>query len=300
MKLKIKVFLLAFFFFPTLVSANEYGTNTIISVIDDSGQLIQLDKPATRVISLAPHLTEMMFFLNQERSLLARDFSSDFPEASKSITDIGNASSLNIEAILALKPDLILAWQSGNKQKQMKQLQNLGIPVFYSEPRKLKDIPSNLNRISILLGALNRNEANIQKLEQALEKTNTRNNGEKIKVFYQVWQEPLMSLNGEHLVSQIIRFCGGENIFSSQSILAPQVSVEAVIKNNPDLIIFGEENIQALDFWKKWPEIKAVKNERLLPINPDILVRPGPRVVQGIEQICATIDSMNAVKTASE
>jgi iron complex transport system substrate-binding protein len=287
-----KTILYLFLFLFLIISSEVLGQKKqIYSVIDDNNQTITLNEPAKRIVSLTPHLSEIVFFLGHEEKLVARDSASDFPESIKHIPSIGNSANLNTEAILALKPDLILAWKSGNTQKQIKQLQSFDIPIFFSEPRTLNDISENMEKISVLLSG-NKNEEKIKSFTsriKTLEETFSKNK-ENLRVFYQVWQEPLMTLNGEHLVSEIIKLCRGENIFSDQKILAPQVSLEALIQRNPQLIILGDKNKNVKSYWGKWKSIEAVRNNNFIFVNSDLLVRPGPRILEGVEQVCQGIN----------
>lgn len=269
--------------------AKETKPSSGITVNDDSGQVLHIEQPANRVISLAPHLTELMYYIGAQDKLVGRDSASDYPEAAETIADIGNISLLNIEAILSLKPDLILAWKSGNTQKNLQRLQELGIPVFFSEPRSLDDIYQNMLSLASLTNS-NKNKKKIVGFNAELNKfvTNKNQQEKTLRVFYQVWHKPLVTLNGEHLTSQMIALCGGYNIFSEEKILAPQINIESVIEANPQLIIMN--NGQSENIWKTWKSIDAVKNNNFLYINPDQL-RPGPRILEGFKKLCQAIEN---------
>lgn len=264
-------------------------------IIDDSGQKLSFEKPVTRIISLAPHITEILFYLEQGDKLIGRDQSSNFPEQAQSVQNIGSATQINLEALLKLKPDVVIAWYSGNTDPQIARLKELGIPVFFSEPRHLEDIKSTLLKFGELTGAnkiAQEKSLDFETQINLFKLNNASHHKKPVKVFYQVWQEPLMTLNGEHIVSEVIALCGGYNIFSEQKIIAPQISIEALIKANPELIIIGENNKNALNMWAKWKDIDAVKKHQFLAVNSDHLVRAGPRILLAAEKICRAIQDI--------
>jgi len=261
-------------------------------IVDDSGQKLSFEKPVTRIISLAPHITEILFYLEQGDKLIGRDQSSNFPEQAKSVLNFGSATQINLEALLKLKPDVVIAWYSGNTDPQIARLKELGIPVFYSEPRHLEDIKSTFLKFGELTGATKIAQEKALDFEKQInhfKKNNITSDKKPVKVFYQVWQEPLMTLNGDHIVSEVIALCGGYNIFSEQKIIAPQISIEAVIQANPELIIIGENNKNTIKLWGNWQSINAVKNKQFLAVNSDHLVRAGPRILLAAEKICQKI-----------
>lgn len=265
-------------------------------ISDDSGQILRFKNHPQRIISLAPHITEIIFYIGQGDKLIGVDQFSNFPEQALHIPRIGSSAQLNLEEVLKLKPDLVIAWQSGNTAPQISRLKDFGIPIYYSEPKNLEDIKNTIIQFGLLTGA--QKQANQQakafenKIKKFKESTQKNIHKNKIRVFYQVWQQPLMTLNGEHIVSEVIELCGGNNIFSELSIIAPQINIEAVIEKNPQLIMTGEKNIEQLAMWKQWPQIDAVQNNNFLGVNSDHLVRAGPRILLGAEKICQAIDAI--------
>jgi len=262
-------------------------------ITDDSGQILSLDRYPQRIISLAPHITETIFYIGQGDKLVGVDQFSNYPNEALQIPRICNSNQLNIEEILKLKPDLVIAWESGNTAPQLARLKEFNIPIYYSEPRNLEGIKKTILQFGLLTDAptQSRNKAltfqnKLAKIQKGTKKITSK---KKIRVFYQVWQQPLMTLNGEHVVSEVIELCGGINIFSELKILAPLISTEAVIAANPQLIITGEQSLAQLEMWNKWPRIEAVKNQNFLGINSDHLVRAGPRILLGAEKICESI-----------
>ncbi len=275
------------FLAPQLSLANE------LNIQDDLKRTVKLTKPARKIISLSPHITELLFYLEQGDKVIAIDESSDYPRQTSSLPKIGNAFQVSIEEVIRLKPDLIIAWASTEStSKSLKLIQDMGIPIFYSEPKSLEDIARTMERISILTGNTATSLSKIEEFRSKVESFSKSNaNTEQASpVFYQVWNKPLMTLNGEHIVSEIIELCGGRNIFEELKITAPQVNLEAVIERNPSLIISSDNQ---REFWDNWKTIDAVKQGNFLAVNPDHLVRPGPRILLGAEKICEAIAQLN-------
>lgn len=266
-----------------------------ISVTDDSGQQVVLEKPAQRIISLAPYITELLFAAGAGKAIVGATEFSDYPEAARSLAQVGGGGGLDLEAIMVLQPDLVVAWQSGNPRGQVERLQSLGITVFSSEPRRLQDVPETLRRFGRLAGtesvaaaqadSFNRRYAELQ------DKYAQR---PRVSVFYQIWEQPLMTLNGEHLFSDVLRLCGGENVFNALPALAPQIDIEAVLLANPDVIVIAADDDEAplLAAWQRWPQLSAVRQGHVYAIQRDQLVRHSPRILDGAERLCELLDDV--------
>jgi iron complex transport system substrate-binding protein len=266
-----------------------------ISVTDDTGQPVTLEKPAQRIISLAPHITELLFAAGAGEAIVGVTEFSDYPEAARSLKQVGGGGGLDLEAIMALQPDLVVAWQSGNPRGQVERLQSLGLTVFFSEPRRLQDVPATLQRLGRLAGT--ESAAAIQ-----VDSFNRRYAGlrdkyaqrPKVSVFYQIWDQPLMTLNGEHLFSDVVRLCGGENVFNALPALAPQIDVEAVLLANPDVIVIAADDSDSplLAAWQRWPQLSAVRQGHVVAIPREQLVRHSPRILDGAERLCELLDEV--------
>ena len=269
------------------------NANAAISVVDDDGDTVVLPHPAQRIVTLAPHLTEMMFAIGAGPHIVGTVTYSDFPAEAKRIPVIGDNLHIDLERVAALKPDLLVVWQHGNASRELDALRQLGIPLFYSEPHDLAQIPDTLTRLGRLAGT----DAKAQQVADSM-RTQFNNLAARyarrpsVRVFYQVWDKPLYTLNGKHYVSDVFRLCGGENIFAGLTTTAPVVSVEAVLQENPEAIMTGdlrkEENGLAL--WKAYPRMLAVQRGNLFAFDPDLLVRPGPRIVEGAAAVCEKLD----------
>lgn len=274
------------------------------SVVDDDSNTINLNKAAQRVVSLAPHATELLFAIQAGDKLVGTVEYSDYPTAAQDIRRIGSYNALDLEAILALQPDLIIGWRTGNNPVQIEKLRALGLPVFVSEPRRIDDIPATARRLAKLTGTGEQAKDFIQQFEQQYLSLIQRYRSRRpVKLFYEVWQQPLITINGEHLISDLIRLCGAINVFADVTALAPTVSVESVIKAAPDIIITGSYPVaqdEWLDNWQRWPQIPAVRHNQLYFINPDLIQRQGPRILQGAEQLCEFVDKARQIKYASD
>ena len=272
-----------------------------ITAVDDAGQQITLVQPAQRIVSLAPNITELVFAAGAGDRLVGVSEYSDYPEAARSIRRIGGGNGLDLEAIVALAPDLVIAWQSGNPSRPVARLQELGLTVFITEPRHLQDIPDSLRRFGRLAGTGAVAARQISEFERRYDELHRQYSGqEPVSVFYQVWDRPLMTVNGEHLISDVIRLCGGRNVFAGLSALAPQVTTEAVLAANPEVIVAGGDGKPAaagLAEWQRWPDLSAVAHGYLFVIPRELLVRPTPRILQGAEQLCALLDEVRIDKS---
>ncbi|HTH93960.1 MAG TPA: cobalamin-binding protein [Rhodocyclaceae bacterium] len=265
-----------------------------IVVRDDAGNDVHLAGPAQRIISLAPNLAELTYAAGAGEKLVGTVDFSDYPEAAKKVPRIGNYASFDIENIIAAKPDLVLVWQSGNAAASIEQMRKLKLPLLIVEPKGLDDIPRNLERIGMLAGTQTQANAAARDFRQRLTALQSRYPGRKpVRMFYEIWDKPLMTVNGQQIISDVMRLCGGENVFANLNSLAPIISVEAVLAANPDVIVtggMGTRNASWLEPWKKWPQLKATARGNLFFIDPDLLQRETPRLLEGAEQLCKVLD----------
>ena len=261
-----------------------------VTVSDDLGVEHHFDKPVGRIISLAPNITELLFLIGAGGQIVGADEYSNYPEAAKRLTRVSNYAAANYELILSLKPDVVMAWHSGNGDRIINRSKSLGLPVFVVEPRKMEDIPEVIERLGELTGHGETAAEKALEFRQRLQALRRQfSSHSKVKVFYQIWNEPLITLNGKHLVSDVISLCGGENIFADALPLVPYVNMEGVIKADPEVIIASgssEDSPAWLEMWRNWPEITAVKNGQVYFIPPDLLQRHSLRILEGAEQVC--------------
>jgi iron complex transport system substrate-binding protein len=265
-----------------------------VTVQDDEGSRVTLERPAQRVVSLAPHLTELLFAAGGGQKVVGAVDYSDYPPAARSLPRVGSHQQIDLERLMALKPDLLVVWLYGGAARQLAPLRKLGIPVYVSEPHRVDEVAGTLRRLGTLLGtdaeAGRAAAAFDQRLAALRAKYASR---PPVKVFYQVWDRPLYTLNGSHTASDAIRLCGGENIFAALPVMAPAVTVEAVLKENPEVILSGRQAAQdngALQAWKQYPSLLAVRAGNLFTVDADLLVRPGPRILDGASALCERLD----------
>ncbi|MGH8496688.1 MAG: cobalamin-binding protein [Gammaproteobacteria bacterium] len=262
------------------------------------GPATPADVPAERIVSLAPHLTELVFTAGAGGKLVGVVEYSDFPPEARALPRIGDAFRLDFERIAALKPDLVLAWESGNPVRAIERLEELGLRVIVVGSYELADIASGLRMIGRLAGTAATAEQAAERFEQDIGELIARYaDAPEIAVFYQISLDPLFTVNGRHLISELLRVCGGRNIFAGLTELAPAVSVEAVLARNPEMIMTPREGgDEALDFWRRWPDLNAVRANNLVAVDANLVARATTRTVQGAVQICAALDTARTAK----
>ncbi len=268
--------------------------NSEVAVRDDEGTLITLRTPAQRIISLAPSLTELIYAAGAFEKLIGVAEYSDFPPAATELPIVGRFDILDIERIVQLNPDLVVAWQSGNPRSSVNRLRKLGLPVYIAEPKSLASIPFHIERLALLAGTKLRAEETINGFRQKLEALHDLFSDRKpVTTFYQVWDVPLITAGGNELIDDIISLCGGRNVFANIEKIAPKVSREAVLERNPEVIIASGMDIERpewLDDWLRWPSINAVANNNLFFVPPELVQRHTPRALLGATQICSQLD----------
>ena len=262
-----------------------------VRATDDRGTLLVLDAPARRVVTLVPSLSELVYATGGAASLIAVDSSSNYPLAVANLPRIGDAAGLDLERILALHPDLVFGWLSGNKPSDIARLEQLGVKVFLSEPRRLTDIPRTLRVMGTLLGTAGVGEEQARAFERRLQSLHTLAAGARaVSVFFEVWHQPLITVNGQHLISDVLTLCGGSNVFESLPALAPAVSLESVLLADPEVIIATDVPRDALAAWNRTPRLRAVQRRQIYELHPDLITRATPRVLEGAEKICRWLD----------
>ncbi|MCH9691478.1 MAG: cobalamin-binding protein [Gammaproteobacteria bacterium] len=269
-----------------------------IGVVDFYGREVHMAKPAERIVALAPHIVENTFTAGAGDKLVGVIHHSNYPAQAKNIEEVGDYKAWSMEAIVALQPDLILMWGSAAPMGSLDTLERLNIPVYVSEPRRLQDIAKNIRDIGVLAGRESMSETAATSLEQQLMLlTKKFQSQKKLRVFYQVWHTPLQTISGDHMISDIMRLCGAQNVFADALSLAPKIGLEAVIQRNPDAIITsgqGGEKPEWLDQWQQYPSLKAVQNKALLFIHPDHIKRPTARILLGAQVMCEQLDRLRA------
>lgn len=271
-----------------------------IVVTDDDGREVRLARPATRIVSVAPHVTELVFAAGAGERIVGAVEYSDHPEAARRIPRIGDVRALDLERVVALRPDLIVVWLKGTPPRQIAALRALGIPMVHDEPSRLEQIPRSLRRLGRLAGTQAVAEAAAAAFEARLAALRARYAGRPLlSVFYQVWHRPLMTVSGGHVVSDAIRLCGGRNVFEALGPLVPTMSLEAVLEADPDVIAYGAARGApdvARELWRRWPAARAVAAGNLLALDADAMNRHTPRVLDGVEALCEGLERARAAR----
>lgn len=249
--------------------------------------------PVERVISLAPHITELVYAAGLGDKLVAVSEHSDYPPQARKIETVANHQGLKLERIITLKPDLVIAWPGGNPAKELDKLKAFNINVLEINIRSLDDIAQSLEALSqyapdpdIGLQAATDFRQQLSKLKQQYQITIP------IRYFYQLSDQPLMTVAKSQWPSEVFSFCGGVNVFENSSVPYPQVGQEQVILKNPD-VIFSSQYSSALSLWSKWePQMTAIQNHHVWSINSDWLSRPTPRTIKAINQVCMYFETL--------
>jgi iron complex transport system substrate-binding protein len=270
-----------------------------IEMMDDRGSVIRLKQPAQRIISLSPNITELIFSAGAGGKLVGVSRYSDYPDAAKSIPNIGDASALDLERIVALQPDLVIVWRGGNAQIDMEKLEKLRLAVFATEATHLEDIPRLLRAIGQLAGTSVQGEQAAATYEEKLQQIGRAyGDHRKIKVFQLIWDQPLMTVNRNHIINDILELCGGTNVFASAPFLTPVISRENLVEADPHVIISSVplDGIQADEniLERRFPNISAIRNRHLFFVPPDLIHRPTVRLLRAARMVCEQLESVRA------
>ncbi len=278
------------------------GACAEVTVKDDSGRTVRLQAPARRIVALAPHAVETLFAAGAGDRLVGAVDYSDFPPEAKKIPRVGGYSRIDLEAVAALKPDLVVAWESGNDATQLDKLRALGLTVYVSQPNTIDSIADQLDRLGRLAGTEAVAGAAAERFRKRLDSLRHANAGKpKVRVFYQIWKAPLMTVGGPQIISDAIRICGGDNVFGHLRQMAPNVTVEAVIAADPEAIVaggMGDARPAWLHDWDSLTRMTAVKRDNLFHLDPDIMQRHTPRILDGTERLCADLDMARSRRPA--
>jgi len=279
-----------FVLLAALLAAGAAGA--IVSAVDDAGNTVTLDRPAQRIVSLAPHATEMLYAAGAGSALVGTVAHSDFPPPARDLPRVGDAAALDLERIASLRPDLVVAWPY-TAPPQLAALRAQKVAVFVSDPKSIAAIADDIAKLGTLAGTQGVAAAASTALRaRQRELADQYRDARRLRVFYEVWNEPLYTIGGRHLISEAIRLCGGDNVFAALHIPAPSVTVEAVVAARPDVIVGGDDQGNRppwLDDWKRWPSIPAVREGNLFGASGDLLHRPGPRFLDGVAALCADL-----------
>ena len=264
-----------------------------ITLAGADGQSITLQAPATRIVSLAPNLTELAYDVGAGNALVGTSRYSDYPAAAEKLPRIGDAFRFDLERILALKPDLILAWRDGTPASAIERLRALKLPVLVIGTQTPADIAESLELLGRATGHAVEAHVAAQAFLAGLERLRSHYaNRATVRVFYEISAEPLYTVGGKQIISRMIALCGGRNIFADITAPAAAVSMENVLARDPQAIVTGSDPGAAarLKAWQRWPQLSAVKTGSLFSISSDLLARATPRILEGGRQLCEALE----------
>lgn len=267
-----------------------------IAIADDRGRMVRLQQPAQRIVTLTPHLTELAYAAGAGARLAGVARYSNYPPEARLLPVVGDAAQVDLEHMLALKPDLVLAWRSGTPPETVARLERIGLTVFVAEARRLDHIGRDIGAIAELAGTREAGAAARAAFEEALRTLRARRRGSvPVRVFYEIWPRPLMTVNNAHIISEIIGLCGGVNIFGGLQQLTPVVTLEALLEARPEVALGGGSAENATGFAARWAALPPPLGEvPAFHIAPDLIQRPTPRLLEGARQVCAAVDSVRA------
>jgi len=246
---------------------------------------------AQRIVSLAPNLTELAYQAGAGDKLVAAVEYSDYPPEAKELPRIGDAFRIDFERLRQLQPDLILVWESGNPKEMQLRIQEMGFPVLVLEPSSLEDVASHIRAIGEMAGTPGVANVSAQAYLDKLDKVFSVYGAEpSVRVFYQISAAPWYTVNADHVISDIISRCGGINVFSDLTVLAPSVSPESVVATDPEVIIASVSSDRPADdwtaVWRRFSGVSAVRDEQFISVNSDLISRSSTRLADGAEQLC--------------
>lgn len=278
-----------------ILAVLSFQSRSAVTVTDDLDRRISVETPVRRIVSLSPHTVELLFAAGAGDMVVGAVRYSNYPGVARTITRVGDTHNLDIEKIISLDPDLVIAWQSGNGRAIIKRLDELGYNVYVSEPRSIEDIAKTIRDLGGITGhPQTAAEASSRFINELHRLEYNYADRKPVNTFYQIWNQPLFTVNGNHLISEVIRLCGGHNIFHDLPTLSARISLEAVLQADPDVIIAsGADDSRPpwLQEWNQWPSLRAVTNNHVYFIPPDLIQRHTPRILQGARMMCQFIDT---------
>lgn len=275
------------------------ATAAEVVVTDDAGATHRFAAPVARMVTLAPHLTELAWAVGAGATVVGRDSWSDHPAAARAVPSVGDAFRLDLERVVATRPQAVLAWGGGTPAAVVEKVRALGIPVVLLEPRTLDDPARHLELVGALTGHGAEAAAAARAYRERLAALRAAHSGAtKVRVFYQVSEQPLYTVNGRQPIGLMLELCGGLNPFAALGALAPVVGEEAVVAADPELILThaGEGGSAAAlaARWGRWPGLAATKAGAFVALDGDLVTRPGPRMAEGAAAVCAALAGARA------
>ncbi len=265
-----------------------------LEALDDRGHRIVLEGPPARIVTLAPNLAEIAFAAGAGERVAGVSMFTDYPPAATRLPQVSASGRTDFEAIVRLHPDLALAWASGNRLQDIERLERLGIPVFVTEAHRMDDVPRLLRTVGRLAGDATQAEAAAQAFERVIAGLRARYAARStVRVFYEIWHEPLMTIGGPHIISDVLTACGARNVFDSARGFAFAISAEQLYVVEPDVVIvstFAGNEADARARWKRFAPLAAVRAGHVYVIDSSLANRMGPRLAEGAATLCALVD----------
>lgn len=276
-----------------VVAVQGESVRAEISVTDNFGRRVVLAEPAKRILSLAPHTTENLFSAGAGARIIGVAAHSDYPPRAREIPSVGNSyAAINLEAVLALAPDLVVAWETAGNRESLQKIERLGFSVYRSEPRDFARVLGNIEDFAVLAGL--DEPPGLADLRAELRGLRGEFSGKEIQsVFYPISTSPLMSIGGAHVISRALEICGARNAFGDLPFIAPQLSIESLIKVDPDIIVIPQIAAQParVAYWKKWP-LRAAERDAFVAVDADAMNRPTARMILHLRDLCVQIDEV--------
>ncbi len=245
-----------------------------------------------RIVSLAPNLTEIAYAAGAGPAIVGTVEYSDYPPAARQLPRVGDAWRVDMERVLALHPDLVLVWPSGTPDAVIERLRKLGLRVESVPTYRLADVPAALRRIGALAGsaALAEQAARAFEADVAAQRA-AHAHSAVVDVFIEIDDDPVYTVNGEHVISEVVQLCGGRNVFARLPQIAPPITLESVLEVDPQVIVTTDDTIaDPTALWSKWPRLKAVRARTIYSLPSDLVTRATPRLAQGVRATCASLD----------
>ncbi len=257
-----------------------------------SAASVQAGESAPRILSLAPGLTEIAFAAGAGELLVGTVEFSDYPEAAKRVPRVGDAWRVDLEHVLALRPDVVLAWPTGTPATTVARLRKLGLKVVEVPTQRLADVPVALRRVGRISGTASRAEAAAREFEtRVAQQRATYARRTPLSVFIEIDDEPVYTVNGRHVISEIVELCGGRNVFADLPQLAPPIAIEAVLAADPQVILSTDDTIaDPRALWQRWPRLRALQAGTVYSLSSDLVTRASPRLAEGVEVTCQTLE----------
>ncbi|MDW7547575.1 cobalamin-binding protein [Pseudoalteromonas peptidolytica] len=255
-------------------------------------------KPAERIIALAPHIVENLYAIGAGERIVGTVAYADYPEAAKQLPQIGDYQGISVEKILALKPDLIIAWKNASHAPMLEKLESFGVDVIYSEAKYLDKLPDELLRFGKITGLGSQAQQQADLFTKRLDELKAQyEQSASLAVFYQLWPSPLMTVGGKSWLQQVFNVCNVKNVFADATTDYPQISIENVLLKSPQVIVIpkekSEQDRESIK-WQQWPSVPAVKHKQYISVDADLLHRYSYRMLEGISDLCGKLNVSRA------